>query len=155
MAGSALNATAIWSNPPLLDEEGIQTRYSTYRTAQLLLARQITPLDHQSVRLHLLNGDTVAASGRDWDFGTAKAIHRNLTRVPRWAVAAGLGKPPKWLSNHVSQSTAVGLLHSDGSVRWPGHEEPAGLVYDADQGIAIDRDRTPSAAQEELDESYD
>ena len=46
MAMLALNATAIWNNPPLPDEEGIQTRYSTYPTAQLLLARQITPLDN-------------------------------------------------------------------------------------------------------------
>ena len=43
MARSALNATTVWNIPALPDEEGIQTRFSTYPTAQLLLARQITP----------------------------------------------------------------------------------------------------------------
>lgn len=155
MAGLALNAIAIWNNPPLRDEEGIQTRYSTYPTAQLLLAYQITRLDTHSVRLHLLNGDMLTASGRDWDFGAAKAIYRNLVRVPHWTVAGGLGDRPRWLTNHVPQSTAAGLLQPDGSIRWPGQEKPTGLAYDADQGIIINRESIRRAAYEELDESYD
>jgi CRISPR-associated endonuclease/helicase Cas3 len=42
MARLALNATAIWKNPALADEEGVQTRFNTYPTAQLLLATKIT-----------------------------------------------------------------------------------------------------------------
>jgi CRISPR-associated endonuclease/helicase Cas3 len=135
MARLALNATAIWQIPALPDEEGVQTRLSSYPVAQLLLAREVTRLGRRSVRVQLLNGDEVTASGRDWDFSVAKAIHRNLVRVPRWAVARALVDPPGWLSNHVSQSTAIGLLQSDGSIRWAGREEPTGLAYDADQGV--------------------
>jgi len=137
MAGRARSATTVWHNPALEDEEGIQTRYSTYRTAKLLLARQITPLRGAAVRLDLLNGDRATASSRDWDFNAAKAIHRNLTRMPLWAIAAGLNDPPRWLTNHVSQLTALGILS-----------------YDADQGIIISRESTRRRAHEEFDESY-
>ncbi|MCW5982837.1 MAG: CRISPR-associated helicase Cas3' [Bryobacteraceae bacterium] len=155
MALLALNATAVWGNPALPDDENIQTRYSTCPTAQLLLARQITPLDGNSVRLHLLDSEIVTASSRDWDFSAAKAIHRNLVRMPRWAVANRLGGPPRWLDKHVSQATAVGLLQSDGSICWAGQGTPSGLAYDADQGVIINRKNIRSMAGEEHDESYD
>jgi CRISPR-associated endonuclease/helicase Cas3 len=88
MARLALSSTAIWNNPALPDEEGVQTRFSTYPMAQLLLATEITPLGAHSTRLDLLNGTTVTASDRDWSFDVAKAIYRNIVRVPRWAIAA-------------------------------------------------------------------
>ena len=155
MAGQAFSATTIWNNPALPDEEGVQTRYSTYQTAQLLLARQITRLGSHSARLDLLNADTVTASGRDWDFDAAKAIYRNLVRVPRWAVAAGLAQAPRWLTNHVSQSGVAGLMQADGTIRWPGDGEPTGLSYYPDQGVIINRERVPRTGHEESDESYD
>jgi len=155
MAQLALNATAIWSNPALPDEEGIQTRYSTYPTAQLLLARQVSHLDTDSVRLHLLNGDTVAASARDWNFDAAKAIHRNLVRMPRWAVASGLADSPGWLKNHILQEAAVGLLQADGSICWAGQRRHTGLAYDADQGIIIDSESLPPPVDVETNESCD
>jgi CRISPR-associated endonuclease/helicase Cas3 len=150
MVRQARSATSVWNNPALQDEEGIQTRYNTYPTAQLLLARQTTRLDSHSVRLDLLNGEIVTPSGRDWDFKAAKSIHRNLVRVPHWAVAAALVHPPRWLTNHVSQATAVGLVRSDGSIRWPGQEKPTGLAYDAGQGVIIKRE-----SAEQLSEPYD
>jgi CRISPR-associated endonuclease/helicase Cas3 len=155
MARQALNATTIWNNPALPDEEGIQTRFSTYPMAQLLLATEITSLDRHSARLCLLDGAVITAHDRDWNFDAVKAIHRNLVRVPRWAVAAGLTKPPGWLTNHVSQPTAAGLLQPDGNIRWPGDEQRTGLSYHPDQGIIIERERLSRAPGEESDESYD
>lgn len=155
MARQALNATTIWNNPALPDEEGVQTRWSTYRMAQLLLATEITPRGAHSVRLGLLNGDTVTADDHDWNFDAAKKMHRNLVRVPHWAVAVGLAKPPGWLANHVTQPTAAGLVRPDGSICWPGDEHQTGLSYHADQGIIINRERVPRALHEESDESYD
>ena len=83
-------ATAIWNNRALADEEGIQTRCSTYPKHSCLWRGQITRLGNNSARLDLLNGMTLTASGGNWDFAVAKAIHRNLVRVPFWAVTAGL-----------------------------------------------------------------
>jgi CRISPR-associated endonuclease/helicase Cas3 len=159
MSRLALNATAIWNNPALADEDGVQTRFSTSPTAQLLLATEITLLGAHSVRLDLLNGETVTASDRDWSFDAAKAIYRNIVRMPRWAIAAGLTKPPDWLANHVAQPTAVGLLQSDGNIRWSvggqAGEQPTRLSYHADQGVIIHRERAPRAPNEEFDESFD
>jgi CRISPR-associated endonuclease/helicase Cas3 len=157
MARQAINATTIWNNPALPDEEGIQTRYSTYPTAQLLLAHQITRHDVHTVRLDLLNGERVTASDRDWNFDAAKAIHRNLTPVPHWALSAVLPNPPHWLPNHVDQPGAVGLVQADGTIHALGTNADMGLSYQADQGIIIHRERVPRPMQEEFDEyeSYD
>jgi hypothetical protein len=123
--------------------------------AHLLMARSIESVNAHTVRLQLLEGEPLVASDRDWNFNTAKAVYRNLTRMPRWAVSTALLKPPGWLTNHVSQPTAVGLLRSDGSIRWLGSETETGLSYHADLGIIVSHKRVPRVAQEELDESYD
>lgn len=153
MAGLALNATAVWNTPPLEDKEEIQTRYISYPSAQLLLVRQITPKRH-SVALDLLNGDIVTASSGKWDRSTAQKIHRNLVRMPRWAVADGLRDSPPWLTNYVSQST-VGLVQENGMIRWPNRGDATGLSYNADQGIVISREAIHRAVGEVLDESYE
>jgi hypothetical protein len=155
MARQALNATTVWNVPALPDEEGVQTRFSTYPTAQLLLATEITPLDAHSVRLDLLDRETVTAGDRECSFDAAKAIYRNLVHVPHWAVAAALAKPPRWLANHVAQPTAVGLLRPGGGIRWPRDEHQTGLSYHSDQGVIINRERVSRASHEESDESYD
>ncbi len=154
MAQRAINAATIWNNPALPDEEGVQTRYSNYQMAQLLLATRINSLDAHSVRLDLLNGDSVTVNGHDWSFEVAKVIYRNLVRVPRWAVAVGLENPPGWLENYVSQPARVALVHQGGDIRWPGGEQQTGLTYHADQGIIINRERVSRAPDEESDESY-
>lgn len=155
MAHLALGATAIWSNPPLPDDEGIQTRYSSYPTDQLLLAAEISPLDLHLVHLSLLDGTVLSADDQDWNLATARAIYRNLVRVPHWVVAAGLAKRPPWLSNYVTQLAAAGLLLPNGEIRWSGDGQPTGLSYHADQGLIIDSQCVPRAPHEESDESYD
>jgi CRISPR-associated endonuclease/helicase Cas3 len=153
MARQAVNATAIWSIPALPDEEDIQTRYNTYPMAQLLVARKIIRQDGHTVHLQLLNGETVTANDQDWNFDSAKAIYRNLTPVPRWALSVFLPNPPGWLSSHVNQSAAVGLLQSDGRIL--NMDKDLGLSYHPDQGIIIHREKLPRRAEEEFDESYD
>ncbi|MGA2440205.1 MAG: CRISPR-associated helicase Cas3' [Tepidisphaeraceae bacterium] len=154
MAHQAINAATIWNNPALPDEEGVQTRYNSYPMAQLLLARQITPLNPHSMRLELINGDTVTASAHDWNLEAAKAIHRNLTRVPRWAVTAFLSDLPGWLTNHVHQLTAIGLLRTDGSIRASDGETDMGLSYHPDEGVRIHRGHLIHPSKEE-DEYFD
>jgi hypothetical protein len=112
-------------------------------------------LDSHSVSLRLLDGSAVTASERDWDFEAAKAIYRNLVRVPRWAVAAALSNQPGWLTNHVSQPTAVGLIRADGGVGWMGSGTETGLSYHQEQGVMISRQGAPRPPHEEFDESYD
>jgi hypothetical protein len=148
-------ATNVWSQPALPDEENIQTRYSTYPSAGLLLLRKVLTVDAQVVRLDLLDGTTVDAAARDWSFEAAKAMHRNLARVPRWAVSAALRDAPGWLSNHVQQPTAVGVLGPDGGIGWLGSDIETGLTYHSDQGLVIRRGAPTRFPREEFDESYD
>ena len=91
------------------------------------------------MRLHLLEDRKWKPAIWEWSFDAAKAIHRNLARVPRWAVTAALHNPPGWLTNHVPQPTAVGLLRPDGGIGWLGSEIETGLSYHADQGFIIKR----------------
>ena len=155
MVQMALSATAIWNNPPLPDEEGVKTRFGTYPMSQLLLATNSTLLNAHSIRLDLLNGDTITAGDLEWNFDVAKAIHRNLVRVPRWTVVASLKKQPHWLSAYAFGPTVLGLLQPSGDIRWPGDGKSTGLSYRPDQGIVIDRERVPRSSQEESDESCD
>jgi CRISPR-associated endonuclease/helicase Cas3 len=155
LAGLALSATRVWSQPALPDEEEIQTRHTSYPSAGLLIARAVETLNGQSARLHLLDGAPVEADARKWSFDAARAIHRNLARVPRWAVAAALQNTPGWLTHHVDQQAAVGLLGPDGRIGWLGGETETGISYHADQGIVINRRAAPRPAREEFDESYD
>ncbi len=151
----ALTASNVWSNPPLPDEEGVQTRYNTYPTMQVLLAREIALADSDSARVCLLDGSVATAHARRWSFETAKAIHRNLVPVPRWAVAQSFAAPPNWLVKHVTEPAVVGVVAPDGRIRGSSGEEQTMLSYHTDQGVMIMRDRRPAALQEEPDESYD
>jgi hypothetical protein len=155
MAQKALNATTIWNNPALDDEEGVQTRWSTYPMSQLLLATQIDALTSHSIRGTLLDGSVVSATSQDWNLDTAKAIHRNLVRVPRWAVADGHSQTSGWLRNYVTQPAAIGWLRPDGEVLWPSRDAPTGISYDPDQGVVISRENVERRFQEESDESFD
>jgi CRISPR-associated endonuclease/helicase Cas3 len=100
MAMKALNATSVWTIPALNDEEGVQTRWNTYPAAQLLLVAQVMPLRSQGVHAVLLDGSEIKANERGWSFDVAKAIHRNLVRIPLWVIAksrpaaARGGQPP-------------------------------------------------------------
>jgi hypothetical protein len=149
----AERATRIWVEPAMPDREEVQTRYSAYPTAALLIAREILPLDANAVRLSLLNGDTATRRPREWNVETAKAIHRNLSRVPYWAVRAAVANAPAWLAEYVYQPAAVGLFQENGAIRWPRDDTDSGLFYCVDRGIIIDHNAVRPRREEE-DEPY-
>jgi len=141
MARTALNATAVWSIPALADEEEVQTRYGACKMAQVLLVRRIEPVDARTVRLELLDGSNVTASEGGWSLETAKALHRNIARVPRGAVKGLLANQPGWLKSQVYQPTAIGILRHDGALVGAEAGTDTGLSYHPDEGVRIRRDR--------------
>lgn len=158
LGAKALNAANVWFQPPLPDDEGVQTRYSNYPTTSLLAARDIEAVDTVSVRLTLLNGDMVTVSGREWNIEAARALYRNLVRMPRWAVRTGLEAAPAWLRLHVAQPTAIGLLQSSGAVAFWQKDVESGLSYCPERGIVIAPGKRPATTAQENwdeDESYD
>lgn len=154
MARQALSTTNVWNIPALADDEGIQTRWNSYPSAQLLLIRNVTREKSCCRHLDLLNGESVEV-GDEWNFDVAKAIHRNLTRIPRWVVGAFLTNPPRWLTKHVHQPTAVGILQTNGSVHALENSADMGLSYHINQGVIIHRKQSQCTSREEFDESFD
>jgi CRISPR-associated endonuclease/helicase Cas3 len=152
----ALNNTNVWNQPALPDEEGVQTRYNSRPTAQLLLATSVEPLSKGYARVALLNGQTIEAADRDWSFPAAKAIHWNLVRVPRYAVAGELPATPAWLRLHVSGQCALGLVRA-GQIYWPGVGAPSGLTWHSDEGVFIPQHSLKVKSPDPQDdyESYD
>jgi CRISPR-associated endonuclease/helicase Cas3 len=152
----ALNNTNVWNQPALPDEEGVQTRYNSRPTAQLLLATSVETLTKGYARVALLNGQTIEAADRDWSFPAAKAIHWNLVRVPRYAVAGALPATPAWLRLHVSGECALGLVR-DGQIYWPGADAPSGLTWHPDEGVFIPQHALNVKSPDPQDdyESYD
>lgn len=154
MAGQALTATSVWSNPALPDEEGVQTRYGGYSVAQTLLATDVSSTGPGAVRVRMLDGTVVTANEREWKFETAKAIHRNLVKVPLWAVPRDAANPPGCLTNYVAGRVALGVVQTDGTVRWTKGPEQIGVSYNADQGIILVRGRILPTSEEDSEDEY-
>lgn len=156
----AAAATAVWSLPALADEEGVQTRWGSLRTVQLLLMCGAEPVKKNTMRLRLLDGQEVEVNAYDWRIEAARAIHRNLVRIPRWAAQGAVGDRHEWLDNYVHQPAVAGLWCDNGEIRWLGREaEQSGLSYHPDEGVRIHREQLERAQcrpqGDESNESYD
>jgi CRISPR-associated endonuclease/helicase Cas3 len=156
----AVAATAVWSLPPLADEEGVQTRWESVRTVQLLLLGGAELIARGAVRLQLLDGREVEVNACDWRIEAARAIHRNCVRIPWWVAQGAVGDRHEWLDNYVQQRAVAGLWCADGEIRWLGREaEQSGLSYHPDEGVKIHRERMKTAGcqpqGDEWNESYD
>lgn len=91
-----LQTRAIANSKPwqlaLADEEGIQTRWNSNPTVAVLLVHKVFAWDTKNgARLELLNGAICVLKQEDFSFETAKAIHRNLVKVPKWSVKRHVG----------------------------------------------------------------
>jgi CRISPR-associated endonuclease/helicase Cas3 len=152
----ALSNTCVWNQPALKDDEGVQTRYCSLPTAQLLLATRVDPAVKGQTGITLLNGEFIEAADYGWGFPAAKAMHWNLVRMPRHAVAPGLRNAPAWLGQHISGVCALGLVRGN-QIFWPGSDEPSGLTWHPDEGVAVPRQQKTSLKNnlEEEYESYD
>lgn len=151
------------SNPwqlALDDEEGVQTRWNSCPTASMLLVRTAVSWDtKQGAVLELLNGDRCELRAGEFDYGTAKALHRNLVKVPRWCVRAHLAQTPRWLGEYIQGDVVVGELTGEKLLRLPDRND-TGLAYRADLGVVMStqpvapRHVRPDE-EEDDDESYD
>jgi CRISPR-associated endonuclease/helicase Cas3 len=159
LARNAVNATNVWFQPALADDENVQTRYSNHPTASLLIARAVETVNARTVRLFLLRGETVIASGRDWNIEVARAIHRNVVKLPRWAIEHALTDGSDWQSLYLDAPSGVGLIRNDGALHFLGRDESTGLSYCHERGVVIAAPqpaiRTRTESRPHDDESYD
>jgi hypothetical protein len=125
----------------------------------VLVVREVIAWDtRRGAVLALLNGDRVELRADVYDHGAAKAIHRNLVKVPRWSLRGYLGRAPSWLCDYVHGDLVVCKLQSESLWVVPTGDN-SGLEYREDKGVAIPswcpEPHCGTVAEEGDDESYD
>ena len=129
------------SNPwqvQLADEEGLQTRWNGLPTAMLLpLAKLFSWDNRHGASCELLDGTRCEPSTDKWDFATARAIHRNLVKVPLWTVRARTKQAPSWLSQYVPGPVVACKLVDETLFFLYG--DKTCLTYRDDLGVVINR----------------
>lgn len=139
----ALTNTNIWQ-VQLNDEEGVQTRVSSYKQVALILTRNI---DNGIVRL--LNGETARLTDKRYDITAARALHRNLVRVPKTIFECfSNGQETQ---RYVRGEQTLAVVGPDGAIRIKGLKPGTALHWDDDTGVAILRDKNREANDESCD----
>ncbi len=78
MRNVAFGRANILENIDLKDEEGVQTRWNDFPSANLVLLSKLPRLNSvKESELDFLNGDAASSSSFEWRFAVAAAIHRN------------------------------------------------------------------------------
>lgn len=139
----ALMSTNIWQ-VQLNDEEGVQTRVNSYQQVSLVLAKEI-----ENDIATMLNGETVVLKGEKFDIATARALYRNLARVPK-AIFERFSSS-KETARYVRGEHTLALVGADGIIGVHGLNTGTTLRWHEDAGVTIVRDEV----KEEDDESCD
>lgn len=121
----------IWS-PLLDDQEGVQTRVSTVESVQLILSTE-----RKSKQLALLNGEQANLSDDTFRLDAARALHRNLVKIPKSEFADFRSEDAT--SRYVKGEQAVALVKPDGSVDIAGLKDGRSLHWHIDRGLVIRR----------------
>lgn len=133
----------IWS-PLLDDQEGVQTRVSTVKTVQLVLATE-----RKGKQFALLNCEQVNLSDDKFRLDTARALHRNLVKVPKSEFAAF--RTEDTTSRYVKGEQAVALVQPDGSVNISGLKDGRSLHWHIDSGLEVRRGKGAEKEDEPCD----
>ncbi len=122
----AVDGTRVWQSAFLDDLEGVGTRWSEIDTVSLVLVRE------REERVWTFADGTRVNVPAKWEATAARAIHRNLVRVPFWLFNSPISDS---LSNYVQGTSVTGILEPNGSIRLIEGKANRGLRYDALQGI--------------------
>ena len=121
----------IWQ-PPLNDQEGVQTRLNELPTVSLVLCKTIT-----SQEALFLDGTTAELGGDTFRFATARAIHKNLVKVPLHHFAQV--KPCPEFDEYIYENHCIGIVGDDGAVVVKGLKEEVRLMYLDEMGLLIEK----------------
>jgi len=162
---SAMAAIALANSNPwqvqLSDEEGVQTRWNAMPTTMLLPVRHLWELPGHAmcdaIGLELLDGSRIEAHAGNWSFDVAKAIHRNLIRVPSWPVRGHADRNLGWLNEYVRGGVVACKLIGD-KLSFLDDSESC-LHYTDGLGLIIQREvmasRIAWQTHEEADDEFD
>lgn len=121
----------IWQ-AALDDREGVQTRLNEMPTVAMILCRSMTGREAQFV-----DGTTAVLSGDDFVFATAKAIHRNLVKVPEYCFSHVVSCAA--LEKYLFGSQCIGIVDTQGKVTVNGLKDKHRLHYSDELGLFIEK----------------
>lgn len=129
----ALQNSNYW-NVELRDEEGLQTRQSEIMTIPLILCSE-----HSQAQSVLLGGEIVSFSNETHVPSAARAIHRNLVKIPVYLLSNNRRQEDSGLSRYVQGSFAVGVVDHLGNVSVVNMRPEIHLTYSDTTGLIIRR----------------
>ncbi|MHB8523844.1 MAG: CRISPR-associated helicase Cas3' [Limisphaerales bacterium] len=135
LRNKAVGAANAWSLPTLRDDEGVQTRFSDYQTAILILLRDCER-SRSEVRLTTIEGASVTAYERDWSRDVAAALHRSHVKVPAWWLRERHPEHPAALKHYFGGNPWALTTVAGESLWLDGREdENSGLKYHPGRGV--------------------
>jgi CRISPR-associated endonuclease/helicase Cas3 len=139
LRNAAVSATLVLRQPALADEEDVQTRWNDRPTVQLLLATAPpSGLPAHNIQLPLADGSESLIPDYRFDLNAARALHRNLVRIPAWAGRPATTASPEWLTRLVPQRVVLGVVRAnDGAILFG--ESPSGMAWHIDEGVTLPR----------------
>lgn len=127
----AVMSSNIWQ-AALDDREGIQTRLNEQKTVSLIICRST---DRESAMF--FDGTVAELVSDTYRFDTARAIHRNLVKVPQHhflQVEQCLA-----FEEYLFDSQCVGIVGDDGTVSVKGLKEGVKLTYTVEMGLFVEK----------------
>lgn len=124
-------STNIWQ-AALDDREGIQTRLNELPTVALVLCRKMT-----NEQVQFIDATTAKLSASEFIFATAKAIHRNLVKVPEYCFERVVSCPA--FEEYLHESQCAGIVDDSGVVKVEGLNGKFRLHYCDELGLLIER----------------
>ena len=102
-----------------------------------------------SSRIRLLNGETVEIP-YEWSFAAASAIHRNVVRVPKYAVSDWPSSEHRWLADYLDAGV-LGVVSNGAILPASEIDQPYLLHWHEDEGVRIEKnlDASPVAAPDD------
>lgn len=127
----ALMSSNIWQ-AALDDREGVQTRLNEMETVSLVLCRSI-----DRDRVEFIDGTIAELVGETYQFDTARAIHRNLVKVPRHHFQQI--EPCKGFEEYLFESHCAGVVGDGGGVSVKGLKDGVRLSYTVAMGLFVEK----------------
>lgn len=127
----AVMSSNIWQ-AALDDREGVQTRLNEQKTVSLIICQSI---DRESAMF--FDGTVVELVSDTYRFDTARAIHRNLVKVPQHHFLQVEQCPA--FEEYLYDSQCVGIVGVDGIVSVKGLKDGVGLTYTVEMGLFIEK----------------
>lgn len=126
----ALTSSNIWQ-AALDDREGVQTRLNELPTVSLILC--------QDGGACFIDGTAVPHNTAEFSYRAARAIHRNLVKVPTHHFT-GAGSESSF-SQYLYEQHIVGNVGSDGTVTAKGLKDGIRLSYSVELGLVVEKSR--------------